>query len=50
LGGGTFENASEYVRALQAAIRSETRHDGGALLVEVDPDGELSLVQQTLLR
>lgn len=51
LGGQTFENASEYVRALQAAIRNRSRRtDDAALEVQINLDGDLPLVQRTLLR
>jgi len=51
LGGQTFENASEYVRSLQAAIDKEAAlAEGEALEVDIDLDGDLPLVQRTLLR
>lgn len=50
LGSSTYENVDEYVDALNAAIRTHSKLKDEAPFVEVDPDGELGLVQRAMLR
>lgn len=51
LSGKRYENLDDYVRGLVAAIETRRRLSGReALTVEIEPEGDLPLVQRILLR
>jgi hypothetical protein len=51
LGRDRYDDAADYIDALQAAIRTHRQLGGGDPLdVEIDPEGELGLVQRAMLR
>lgn len=51
LGEDRYDDVADYVEALQAALRTHSKLSGeDELRVEIDPDGELGLVQRTMLR
>lgn len=51
MGGKRFTNVEDYVRGLVAAVRTHRKlNDDRELEVEIDPSGDLPLVQRILLR
>lgn len=51
MGDDRYDDVADYVNALQAALRTHRKlSDEESPRVEIDPDGELPIVQRAMLR